>query len=121
MILSGVLNALETRHSTTAGLFAVGSLVPLVNGPIQAVLQATVAPEFQGRVFTLYMSACGAMAPLGLLIAAPIAELAGVRALYTAGGLACLAMGIGGFLVPSIKTIEDDVVEPEEAETAVAA
>lgn len=80
-----------------------------------------MAPEFQGRVFTLFMSACGAMAPLGLLIAAPIAELAGVRTLYAAGGLACLAMGVGGFLVPSIASIEDEVVEPEEVEDAVAA
>jgi DHA3 family macrolide efflux protein-like MFS transporter len=66
-----------------------------------------VAPEFQGRVFTLYTSAAGAMTPLGLAIAAPVAELLGVQAWYVAGGIACVAMGIMGFLIPSIARIED--------------
>jgi hypothetical protein len=57
------------------------------------------------------------MAPLGLAIAAPVAELLGVHAWYLAGGVACIAMGITGFFVPSITGIEDEaqivVVEDE--------
>lgn len=116
-----VLGAASSAGIAFAGIVILGLTIPCINGPIQAVLQATVAPEYQGRVFTLYMSACGAMAPLGLAIAAPIAELAGVRALYAAGGLACLAMGVVGFLTPSIQSIEHAGAEPVEPENAAAA
>ena len=125
LLVAGVSTLLLGTASATgaafAGILILGVMIPCINGPIQAVLQATVAPEFQGRVFTLYMSGCAAMAPLGLAIAAPVAELVGVRALYVAGGLACLAMGGGGFLVPSIASIEDGVVESDRTEPAMAA
>ena len=94
-------------RAAVAGIVVLGVTIPCVNGPIQAVLQATVAPDFQGRVFTLYTSAAGAMTPLGLAIAAPVAELLGVHAWYLAGGVACVAVGVAGFLVPSIARIED--------------
>jgi DHA3 family macrolide efflux protein-like MFS transporter len=116
-----VLGAASSAGAALAGIVILGVTIPCINGPIQAVLQATVAPEFQGRVFTLYASACGAMAPLGLAVAAPVAELAGIRVLYAAGGLACLVMGVGGFLMPSIASIEDTVAEPGQTETAMAA
>jgi DHA3 family macrolide efflux protein-like MFS transporter len=97
---------------------AIGLSVPFANGPISAVLQATVAPEFQGRVFTLYASLGTLVAPIGLVLAAPVAELFGVRVWYAAGGLACLTMGVAGFFVRSIARIEspattDSVTDPE--------
>ena len=60
----------------------------------------------EGRVFSLIASAAGAAAPLGLILAAPVAELVGVGAWYLAGGAACVAMGIWGFLVPALMGIE---------------
>jgi DHA3 family macrolide efflux protein-like MFS transporter len=102
-----VLGTATSASTALVGIVLLGVTIPCVNGPIQAVLQATVAPEFQGRVFTLYTSAAGAMTPLGLAIAAPVAELLGVHAWYPAGGVACVAMGVTGFLVPSITRIED--------------
>jgi len=51
-------------------------------------------------------SLAGAMAPLGLVLAAPITELIGVRSWYLAGGSVCLAMGIAGFFVPSLLRID---------------
>jgi DHA3 family macrolide efflux protein-like MFS transporter len=106
------LGAAPTWGWALVAIAAVGLTVPLVNGPIQAVLQATVAPEFQGRVFTLYGSLASIAAPVGLALAAPIADLLGVRIWYAAGGVACLLMGIGGFLVPAIARMER---QPEEA------
>jgi hypothetical protein len=47
------------------------------------------------------------MAPLGLAVAAPVAELFGVRAWYAAGGIACVAMGVLGFFLPSLARIEE--------------
>jgi DHA3 family macrolide efflux protein-like MFS transporter len=100
------LGAAPTWGWALVAIAAVGMSAPLVNGPIQAVLQATVAPEFQGRVFTLYGSLASIAAPLGLALAAPIADLLGVRIWYAAGGIACLLMGIGGFLIPAIARME---------------
>jgi DHA3 family macrolide efflux protein-like MFS transporter len=87
-------------------MLAVGLMVPVVNGPVVAILQATISPEYQGRVFALIGSLAGAAAPLGLVAAAPVAEAAGVEAWYVAGGVACLAMGLAGFAFPAIRAIE---------------
>jgi DHA3 family macrolide efflux protein-like MFS transporter len=89
-----------------AAMFAVGAFSSVANGCIAAILQATIAPQFQGRVFTLMISVAGGMTPLGLLLATPIADLAGVRAWYLAGGVACAAMGAAAFLDRSILDIE---------------
>jgi DHA3 family macrolide efflux protein-like MFS transporter len=90
-----------------AAILVIGLLAPIANGPIQAILQATIAADYQGRVFTLMGSIAGATAPLGLLLAAPVAEMVGVRSWYLAGGLACSALGIAGFLLPSLMRIEE--------------
>ena len=85
----------------------VGLVIPMVNGPVFAILQATIAPDYQGRVFALIGSLATATAPLGLLVAAPVAQVVGVGAWYLAGGFACVAMGIAGFFSPALMTIED--------------
>jgi MFS transporter, DHA3 family, macrolide efflux protein len=89
----------------------VGLIVPFVNGPVFAILQATIAPDYQGRVFSLIGSLAGAAAPLGLIVAAPVAEIVGVGIWYLAGGIACVAMGIAGFLAPALMGIEDGTAE----------
>jgi DHA3 family macrolide efflux protein-like MFS transporter len=85
----------------------VGLIVPLINGPVYAILQATIAPDYQGRVFALVGSLAAGVAPLGLLVAAPVAEMVGVGVWYLAGGIACVAMGIAGFFSPALLRIED--------------
>ena len=103
-----------------AAMLAIGLIVPFVNGPIGAILQATIAAEYQGRVFTLVGSLATVTTPLGLLLAAPVAEMAGVRAWYVTGGLVCLAMGAVGFLLPSLLRIEAPW-DRTAGETALAA
>jgi MFS transporter, DHA3 family, macrolide efflux protein len=93
--------------------FAVGAIVvaglmnPLVNGPFLAVLQAAVAPEMQGRVFTLVGSLTSAMMPLSLAIAGPVADQVGVRAWYLAGGAVFALLGALSFFVPAIVHLEE--------------
>jgi len=101
-----------------ASALMVGLIVPFANGPIQAMFQATVAADYQGRVLTLMGSLAGATAPLGLLLAAPITEMAGVRSWYMAGGSVCLAMGIAGFFLPSLMRIESPPGEAAREGTA---
>jgi DHA3 family macrolide efflux protein-like MFS transporter len=94
-------------------MLAVGLTIPLANGPILAIIQATIPAELQGRVFTLMGSLAGVMAPVGLLLAAPVADLFGVRIWYVIAGLACLAMGCAAFFVPAILRIEEDGLAAE--------
>ena len=69
------------------GMLVAGFMNPIVNGPFMAVMQTAVAPDMQGRVFSLIQSASLAMMPLSLLIAGPIADKLGVRVWYVAGGV----------------------------------
>jgi len=96
----------------------VGLFVPLVNGPVFAILQITIAPDYQGRVFSLITSLAGGMAPLGLLAAAPVAEMVGVGAWYIAGGVACGAMGVAGFFIRALLAIEEETTLAPGAGTA---
>jgi len=82
---------------------------PICNGPLQALVQSKVAPEVQGRVFTLISSACTAMMPLGMIIAGPLAELWGVRAWFYIGGIATILIGLSGFFIKRVVHIEDHV------------
>jgi len=88
---------------------------PLVNGPLFAILQDRIAPEMQGRVFTLVGSLAGAMSPLGMALAAPIADNWGIQVWWIIGGASCILMGIFSFLVPAIVHIEDGKYGPPQA------
>jgi DHA3 family macrolide efflux protein-like MFS transporter len=102
-------------------MLLVGFMQPITNGPLLAVLQAMVAPEMQGRVFTLISSLAAAMSPLGLVIAGPLSDAVGVRAWFIAGGILTGCMGVAGFLIPSILHIEDRPVPVMDDEVATPA
>lgn len=91
------------------GMALVGIMNPLVNGPLFALLQDKVEPEVQGRVFTLVSSGSAAIAPLGMLAAAPVADWLGIQSWYVVGGIACSLMGIAGFMIKPVVTIDDQV------------
>jgi hypothetical protein len=87
-------------------MLAIGAFSAVAHGCIAAVMQATIAPGYQGRVFTLLMSLAAAMTPIGLILATPLTDALGVRSWYLAGGLVCAAMGAAAFLVRAIVRIE---------------
>jgi DHA3 family macrolide efflux protein-like MFS transporter len=88
-------------------LFLVGAAAALINGAIIAILQVRVDADYQGRLFTLLASIAGAMTPFALLLAAPIAELFGIRFWYVAGGIACVLVAFVSAIVPAIAKMED--------------
>lgn len=90
------------------GLFFGGVMNALCNGSLMAVLQGAVAPEMQGRVFTVVGSLCAGMMPLSLAIAGPFADAVGVRTLFIVGGVAQIVLGIAGFFIPAIMRLEED-------------
>ncbi len=95
-------------YLAVGGVALMGFMSPIANGPLHAIMQARVPPEMQGRVFTLIGSACAAMMPISMLVAAPIAEWLGVRAWFLIGGGATILMGSAAFMNKKIIHIEDE-------------
>ena len=92
--MRGVLTAI---FSASIVLLAVAT--PIVLG--------TTAADMQGRVFSLIDSLATAVAPLGLALAGPLADIFGVRVWFVAAGLVTGLMGIVGFLTPTVLYLED--------------
>ena len=88
------------------GTLLVGFMNPITNGPLFAVIQSTVEPEMQARVISLLTSVCGAMSPIGLMIAGATSDKLGIQTWFFIGGLFCVLMGITGFFIPSVMKIE---------------
>lgn len=114
-----------------AGMFCFGLLVPVIDGSHQALWQAKVAPEVQGRVFAtrqLIGSLSGPVAPLaaglladrvlepGLRAGGALAPAfgwlvgvgpgAGMALLIVGAGLATALVGLSGYAVPAIREAE---------------
>jgi DHA3 family macrolide efflux protein-like MFS transporter len=91
----------------TLMMFAVGVFNPIVNGSIIAVLQSTIPPAMQGRVFSLVISGISAMSPVGLAIAGPVADIFGVPIWFVISGLVTICVAITAFFVPAVMNIEN--------------
>ena len=95
--------------------FLAGAMVSFVNGPVFAIFQATIEPAMQGRVFTLVGSLGGAMAPVGLIVAGPIADIFGIQIWYIVSGGVVALMGIAGYFIPAVLNIESNNGKAAEA------
>ena len=90
--------------------FLFGSAMNAIsNGAGFALLQKLVAPEMQGRVFTVVMSMAGAMSPISLAVGGPLADTFGVRTLYFIAGGSLLLLAIVGGLSPVILNLEEQI------------
>jgi DHA3 family macrolide efflux protein-like MFS transporter len=87
-------------------LFFAGAMNSLCNGPLFALMQAVVAPEMQGRVFTLIGSLSGFMMPIGLGVAGPLSDLLGPQVWFAIGGGVCILMGALALFSPTVMGIE---------------
>jgi DHA3 family macrolide efflux protein-like MFS transporter len=96
----------------------LGFMSPMANGPLHAILQSRVPAEMQGRVMGATNSICMAMMPLSMLVAAPVAELLGLRVWYWVGGALVMLIGFAAMFVPAIRALEDG---PSQISAAVVA
>jgi DHA3 family macrolide efflux protein-like MFS transporter len=79
---------------------------PMVNGPFMALFQQVVAPELQGRVFTVLGSMAALATPLGLAIAGPVSDWLGIQVWFVVGGLVCAVASVAMLLTPAVMNIE---------------
>ena len=68
--------------TTVPAMLFMGVGGALVNAPLTAIMNAVIARDMQGRVFSLYGSIVTLMIPLGLVIGGPVADALGIRSLY---------------------------------------
>jgi DHA3 family macrolide efflux protein-like MFS transporter len=91
----------------------------LLSGPVaamgfaalRAIMQSTVPPEMQGRVFSLRISLFNAMAPLGLAVLGPLADAIGIRPIYLMDGAACLLVALLWSVTRSVRNLEEGPLE----------
>jgi DHA3 family macrolide efflux protein-like MFS transporter len=90
-----------------AAALCVGIMTPITMGPFYAVIQSVVEPDMQARIITLLSSIGGGMAPIGLMIAGPVADLTGIQTWFFLGGSLCVVMSIAGLFIPAVMNIEN--------------
>lgn len=93
--------------------FMLGFTQVFANGPLNAIFQSAVAPDYQGRVFSLIGAGAMAMMPLSLLVAGPLADALGVRFWYVLGGSICILITLLAFSFPPLMKIEQNRVATE--------
>jgi DHA3 family macrolide efflux protein-like MFS transporter len=89
-----------------AGIFTVGFMNVLINGPAFALLQTVVDADMQGRVLSLVISLANAMTPFGLALAGPLADKTGVNTMFIFGSLVFGASAIFTLINPDVRNIE---------------
>jgi len=150
---SGVLGLMLMGIGQSWPIWALASflgnlLVPIINGSNQAIWQAKVAPDVQGRVFSVRRVIAWAVVPLANLLVIPLTDGwlepamrtggslvdrfswlvgsgagAGISLLFVFAGLTSALVGLGGYLFPVIRKAEiilPDHDEMARVETAVS-
>ena len=104
-------------HVVLIANLVFGVAQPIANGSLGAIMQATIEPQYQGRVFTLLRSGAMAMMPLGLAIAGPLSDWLGIQIWFIIGGITCFVMAALMFTIPAVRNVEQgrQIEEPVEA------
>jgi MFS family permease len=71
------------------------------------VIQAVVEPDMQARIITLLSSIGGSKAPIGLIIAGPVADHTRIKTWFFLGGILCVLMSVAGLFIPAVMNIEN--------------
>ncbi|MEM7336619.1 MAG: MFS transporter [Chloroflexota bacterium] len=117
MGIIGFIPSAGPLYLVIAASTIVGLALAVTNGPIHAIMQSTIAPDMQGRVFALIGSATSAMSPIGLIIAGPLADRLSVSFWYMAAGIGAFVVGLAGFFIPQVMNIEENRVDIESETT----
>ena len=110
LLLVGVAHNV-TFQLAMAGIFIAGLMNVLMNGPAFALLQTVVEEDMQGRVLSLVISLASAMAPLGLMVAGPLAEKTGVSTMFIFASIVFVICGVFTLINPAVQNIENSHTE----------
>jgi len=111
LIVGGMLAGSGILPSSAFWAFLVlcvvmGFAVPLFGAPITALFQGLIDPAKLGRVMSLYVTIAMIAAPIGLIVAGPIAERIGVAGWFALSGVLIAAMGVVTWLLPAVRELD---------------
>jgi hypothetical protein len=114
-------------------------LIPILNGSNQAIWQAKVAPNVQGRVFAARRMIAQIIGPVGMALAGPLADRlfepamqngrtlatllgpwmgagpgAGMALLMVVSGIAGIGAGLAGYVAPAVRQAEDRLPDHDQ-------
>lgn len=112
--------------------FGMGFVIPFINGSNQAIWQAKVAPDVQGRVFATRRLIAQISFPVSMLAAGPLADYvfepamtsggllsnvfdqlvgigpgAGMGLMFVVGGILTALVGLSGYAFRVVRSVED--------------
>jgi len=149
MAAAGLLGNVVLGIGQSLPVWAVGAFfamffIPILNGSNQALWQAKVPPQIQGKVFAARRMIAQISAPLAMLIAGPLADHvfepamrsasamsrifgpivgtgpgAGMGLMFVFAGLLSAIVGFGGYLFPSVRNAEDLLPDHDAVPAAV--
>lgn len=85
----------------------MGLTVPMFGAPITAMFQQKIDPSKLGRVMSLYMTMSMLVAPVGLVLAGPLAEQTGVATWFAISGVALAVTGVVMWAFPAIRSLDE--------------
>ena len=119
--------------------------LPLVNGSSQAIWQAKVPPDIQGKVFATRRLIAQVSAPVAMILAGRLADVvfepamasggafarlfkplvgsgpgSGMALMFMFAGVLGAAVAVTGYLVPAIRRVEDLIPDHDASEAATA-
>ena len=129
-----LMGARPSLFAASAGLFVLLLAVPFVNGSNQAIFQAKVEPDVQGRVFAIRRLFAEAGQPLAFVAAVPLADRVfepllaadgalagtvgdvigtgdgrGVAFLFICLGMVTFGLVALGYASPRLRNVEDEI------------
>lgn len=134
-----VVGAGQSAMLWSVGWFVCWLAVPILNGSSQAIWQAKVAPDVQGRVFASRRMIAQVVAPVSMLLAGPLADQvfepamreggalvpifgglvgagpgAGMALIFVITSTLGVLVGLAGFAFPVIRNVEDLLPDHEQ-------
>ncbi|HUV16351.1 MAG TPA: MFS transporter [Pelolinea sp.] len=91
-------------------MFLIGFMIPIVDGPISAILQMRIDNEYQGRVMTMFGSLINLSGPIGLIAAGPVSDALGIQIWFISAGILIIASILFGMFNPHLMNIDSGPV-----------
>ena len=137
MILSSLLGSITVGIARGMALWGVGAFftmffIPLINGSNQAIWQAKVPPDIQGKVFATRRLIAQISAPIAMILGGRLADVlfepammsggrlagifgslvgtgpgAGMGLMFVLTGVLGTLVGLGGYLFPAVRNADD--------------
>lgn len=78
-----------------------------LNGLFMGFMQRQADPAKQGRVFSALQTCTGAMMPLGMVLAGPVADAFGIRSWFFAAAIGTIVLGAASWSSRDVRRLDE--------------